>query len=556
MKILTLIQTLPTFITYFFYFNIFFHHKAKYNLYFCELNWFSSKTTKIPISTMKIFNNETIRAIDRATIENEGVSAIELVERASDAIACEIISRWRPNKPISIFAGFGNNGADALAVGRLLIEQGYTPEIYLFNIGGNKLSNECRICRDQILEMEYANFHEIIDDFKLPVLTPNHVVIDGIFGSGLNKPIFGGFITVIRFINESGATIVSLDVPSGMLGDWNVNPINRNIIHANLTLAIQFPRLAFFLKDNSELVGEWKVLDINLSAEAIRNCPTNYYLVEKSDIRRVIKKRNTFASKADCGSALIVTGSYGMMGAAILSASGAARSGAVKITVHSPQCGYNVMQCAVPEAMFIADKHEIIPTDFTPKHNYNAIAIGPGIGTHEYTIQALETFLKNSQQPVILDADALNCIALRPSLLNYIPANSIITPHAGEFDRLFGEHKSDEARLSKALDRAKRYGIIIAIKGRHTAVVRHDGKIFFNTSGNASLATAGSGDVLTGLMAGFLAQGYAPEIASLIAIYVHGIAGELASEEHGIFGVKAGDIANNIGRAIKQILTT
>ena len=206
--------------------------------------------------------------------------------------------------------------------------------------------------------------------------------------------------------------------------------------------------------------------------------------------------------------------------------------------------------------MFFADKHDIIPTDINFAHNYNAIAIGPGIGTHELTIQALEKFLKNTTQPVILDADALNCIALRHSLLNYIPANSIITPHAGEFDRLFGNHKSDEERLKKDIDRAKRYNILIVLKGRYPAVIRHDGHIYFNTSGNASLATAGSGDTLTGLMAGFMAQGYAPEIASLIAIYIHGVAGELASEEHGIFGVKAGDIANNIGRAIKQIMTT
>lgn len=504
---------------------------------------------------MKIFDNDTIRAIDKATIEHENVSAIDLVERAAEAIACEIISRWRPNKPITIFAGFGNNGADALAVARLLIEQGYSPVIYLFNIGGNMLGNECRICRDRLRDLNYANFYEVIDHFALPALSPNHVVIDGLFGSGLNRPIYGGFVTLIQFINDSGATVVSIDVPSGLLGDWNVNPINRNIIHADLTLAIQFPRLAFFLKDNSGLVGEWKVLNIDLSSEAINNSQSNFYLVEKSDIRCSIKRRNSFASKADCGSALIIAGSYGMMGAAVLSANGAIRSGVGKITVHSPQCGYNVMQVSAPEAMFVADKHELIPTDLTPRHKYDAIAVGPGIGTHEYTIQALELFLKNTKQPIILDADALNCIALRPSLLNYIPTNSIITPHAGEFDRIFGEHKSDEARLKKALDRAKRYGIIIVLKGRHTAVVRHDGKIFFNTSGNASLATAGSGDVLTGIMAGFLAQGYAPEIASLIAIYVHGIAGEISSETHGIFGVKSGDIANNVGCAIKQILT-
>ena len=310
------------------------------------------------------------------------------------------------------------------------------------------------------------------------------------------------------------------------------------------------------LRDNAELVGEWKVLDIELNADAIRKSPSNYFLVEKSEIRQAIKKRDMFASKADCGSALLIAGSYGMMGAAVLCANAACRSGVGKVSVYSPRCGYNIIQSSIPEAMFVADRHDIIPTDINFAHSYNAIAIGPGIGTHELTIQALEKFLKNTDQPVILDADALNCIALRPSLLNFIPANSIITPHAGEFDRLFGNHKSDEERLKKAIERAKRYNIIIVLKGRYTAVIRHDGHIYFNTSGNASLATAGSGDTLTGLMAGFMAQGYAPEIASLIAVYIHGVAGELSSEEHGTFGVKAGDIANNIGRAIKQIMTT
>lgn len=504
---------------------------------------------------MKIFNNETIRAIDIATIEKEGVSSMELIERAADAISNEIVSRWRANKPVTVFAGSGNNGADALLVARSLIEQGYNPDVFLFNIGGDRLSEECKECKERLLELGNVNFVEVINNFNLPSLTSKHLVIDGLFGSGLNRPLEGGFMSLVRYINDSQATIVAIDVPSGLLGDWNSNPINRNIIHANLTLAIQFPRLSFFLKDNSELVGEWKVLDIDLSTEAIQNSYSDYFLVEKADIRRALRRRDTFASKADCGSALLVVGSYGMMGAAILCANGAARSGAGKITVHAPRCGYNVMQTAVPEAMFEADQHDIISTNILPRHNYNAIAIGPGLGTNELTIKALEEFLKKSSMPVILDADALNCIAQRPALLNHLPANSIITPHAGEFDRIFGEHRSDEARLKTALAKAQKYGIIIVLKGRYTAVVRHDEKIYFNSSGNASLATAGSGDVLTGLMAGFMAQGYAPEIASLIAVYIHGIAGELASEEHGILGVKAGDIANYIGKAIKQVMT-
>ncbi len=503
---------------------------------------------------MKIFRNDQIRAIDRYTIENDGVSALELIERVAEAATCEIISRWRPNKRIAIFAGPGNNGADALAIARILIEQGYRPEIFLFNIGGNRLSIDCKACRDRLLEYGDIDYTEVKGNFTLPDLSRNHLVIDGLFGSGLREPLSGGFMALVRYINESGATVVSIDVPSGMFSDWNNGVINRNIIHADLTLAIQFPRLAFFISDNAELIGEWKVLDIELSAEEIRNTTTDYYLVEKSDVRRVLKRRKPFSSKADYGSAMIIAGSYGMMGAAVLATKGALRSGAGKVSIHSARCGYNILQTSVPEALFEADKHDIAVTNMLLQHQYSSIAIGPGIGTHEVTINALEAFLKTAGNPVILDADALNCIALRPTLLNHIPILSIITPHAAEFDRLFGAQINAESRLKKAIEMSKYYNIIIVLKGHYTAVIRPDGKIYFNSSGNPGMATGGSGDVLTGVIASMMAQGYKPEVSALIGTYIHGLAGDIAAEEHGQYGVTASDIAENLGKAIRSIM--
>jgi NAD(P)H-hydrate epimerase len=339
-----------------------------------------------------------------------------------------------------------------------------------------------------------------------------------------------------------------------MFSDWNNGVINRNIIHADLTLAIQFPRLAFFISDNADLVGEWKVLDIELSAEEIRNTTTDIYLVEKNDVRRVLKRRKPFSSKADYGSAMIIAGSYGMMGAAVLAAKGALRSGAGKVSVHSARCGYNILQTSVPEALFEPDKNDIAVTNMLLQHQYSSIAIGPGIGTHEITINALEAFLKTAEKPVILDADALNCIALRPTLLNHIPILSIITPHAAEFDRLFGAQINAESRLKKAVEMAKYYNIIIVLKGHYTAVVRPDGKIYFNSSGNPGMATGGSGDILTGVIASLMAQGYKPEVSALIGTYIHGLAGDIAAEEHGQYGVTAGDIAENLGKAIRSIM--
>ncbi len=503
---------------------------------------------------MKLFTTEEIRAIDRRTIEQEGVPSLELIERVAEGVADEISSRWRSNKPTMVFAGPGNNGADALGAARLLFERGFRPEVFLFNIGGDKLSTDCAASRDRMLaEVPDIIFHEVKDRFSMPKITTNHLVIDGLFGSGLREELQGGFKSLVQYINDENATVVSIDLPSGMFGDWNPQIVNRNTIHATLTLAIQFPRISFFIPDNAELIGEWKIIDIGLSEKAIATSPANFCLVEQRDVHRRLRHRKEFASKADFGSGILYAGSYGMMGAAILAARGALRAGVGKLTVNSPKCGYQIMQSSVPEALFRHNRGEINIIDIHPERDF-AIAVGPGIGTNELTVKAVEDFLASINQPVILDADALNCIAIKPSILNTIPVLSILTPHAGEFDRLFGPQPSAEARLRKAIEMAKYYNILIILKGRYTAIVRPDGKVYFNSSGCPAMATAGSGDVLTGVLLSMLAQGYPAELASLIAVYVHGLAGEMAAAEQGEYGVTAGDIASYIGKAIREIM--
>jgi len=507
---------------------------------------------------MKIFSNEEIRAIDRYTIEEDGISAIELIERVAEGVACEIISRYQPGRRVIVFAGWGNNGADAVATSRLLLHAGYNPEILLFNIGGNRLSDDCAACRDRLLE-EYpeADFTEITLSFDMPELDADCVIIDGLFGTGLNRPLPGSFQMIIRAINESGADVVAIDVPSGLQSDWNANSINRNIIHATLTLAIEFPRLAFFIDDNAELIGSWKTIDIGLSQEAIRRAPYTYYLITKNDIRRILKPRPLNSSKADFGSALICAGSYGMMGAAVMATRGCLRAGVGKVTCYAPRCGYYIMQSSVPSAMFDRDPHEVAISQITLHHDYQAVCIGPGIGTADITINALENFLKLANangRPLVLDADALNCIALRPIMLNYLPVLSVLTPHAGEFDRLFGSQPSAEARLRKAIEVSAFHNVVIVLKGRYTAIVRPDGKVHINSSGTPALATAGSGDVLSGIITALMAQRYTPETAAITAVYIHGLAGQIAEKTHGQYGVTAEDVANCVGKAIKEIM--
>lgn len=502
---------------------------------------------------MKIFTTKEIREIDNYTIEHDGVDSLTLMERAAEAVTCEITARFRPSRRIVIFAGSGNNGGDALVVAKMLYEQGYRPEVILFNVRSSHLSKCCEVCRDRLLELEDVNFTEVLGTFTPPDLDKNDVVIDGLFGTGLRTPINSGFAALIRYINESGAYTIAIDIPSGLCGEWNSGTPRNNIIRARLTLAFQFSRLAFFFAENAEFIGEVKVLDIGLSQEATCKTRSDYYLIEDEDVRGMVKRRNPFANKYDAGTVLLVAGSYGMLGASIMSARAVMRSGAGLVTVHAPSCGFQPLQTAIPEALFEVDRGEYFIKRIDLNHNYGAVAVGPGLGTNEETIDALDQFLKNCHQPVVLDADALNCIALRPMLLRSIPMGSVLTPHAGEFDRLFGVHGTQEERLLKAIEVSKLYGFTIVLKGHNTMTVRSDGKVYINSSGNAGMATAGSGDVLTGIIASFIAQGYAMDWAVVMGVYVHGLAGDIAAEEYGEMGVMASDIIANIGKAIKSI---
>lgn len=504
---------------------------------------------------MKIFTTSEIRRIEEQTIRTDGIGELDLIERAASAAAFEIMSRWRPGKRFMVFAGPGNNGADALAIARLLKEQGYGRiEVFLFNIPSIKLSKGCSRNRDRLVEMGEVDFTEVVNGFEPPALGREDVVIDGLFGSGLREPLKGGFTSLVQYINESQAYTVAIDVPSGLFGEWNTGTDRRNIIRASLTLAFQFKRLSFFFAENAAYIGECKVLDIDLNRDAIAKASTNYYLVEDYEVKNLLRRRPDHCNKYDFGSLLLVAGRYGMLGAAVLSARAAMRAGAGMVSVHSPRCGMEVLQMSVPEALFDADKNDIVTTDISMTRRYNTVALGPGMGTNDMTVDAIDRFLKTRNLPCVLDADALNCIAARPMLFESIPQKSILTPHAAEFERIFGKFDTEEERLKKAVEVAKTYKLIIVLKAHYTMVVDTTGKIYINTTGNAGMATAGSGDVLTGIISGLLAQGYSPQFSAIMGVYIHGVAGDLAEKVHGTYGMIASDIVDNIGRAIKEIM--
>ncbi|MDE6072831.1 MAG: NAD(P)H-hydrate dehydratase [Muribaculaceae bacterium] len=503
---------------------------------------------------MKIFTSAAIKELDKATCEAENITSLQLMERAAELVTDELNSRFEPGQRFVVMAGPGNNGGDALAVARMLTERGYRNiEVYLFNITG-KLSADCEAEREKLITVEGVEFTEVNKEFTPPYLTNKDVVIDGLFGTGLSEPLKGGFVAVARYINESGAYVVSIDMPSGLFGEDNSQINRRDVIHANLTLAFQLPRLSFFFEENYNILGEVKLLDIKLDKNKMKEMTTSYQVVERRNIRPLLNKRYPFTGKRDYGSALLFCGSIGMMGAAVLCARATLKSGAGLVTVHGPKNGMDILQTAVPECMYEPDRNDHYISDMRVHHDHQAIAVGPGIGVSERTIDALEALLKAGKSSLVLDADALNCISRRPALLSMLPPKTIITPHIGEFDRLFGEQRSSEDRLKMALEMSRQHNIIIVLKGHYTATVRPTGRVYINPTGNPGMATAGAGDVLTGVIAAFLAQGYSPEHAATFGVFVHGLAGDMAAEELGEFGLTSGDIANYVGRAIRSII--
>lgn len=500
---------------------------------------------------MKIFQGTEIKKLDAYTIENEPIASIELMERAAQALSIAIATRWDKNYSIKVFAGPGNNGGDALAVARILAEKDYKVEAILFNTAG-KLSDDCRTNMERLKDTSVI-FTEVTTQFEPPVLTERDLVVDGLFGSGLNKPLSGGFAAVVKYINASPSEIVSIDIPSGLMCEDNTYNIKNHIIRADVTLSLQLPKLAFLFAENEEFVGEWQLLDIQLHKEGIESLQTDYILTEEAEIKRLIKPRKRFSHKGNFGHALLIAGSYGMAGAAVLSAKACLRSGVGLLTIHTASRNNSIVQTSVTEAIVQPDLYENIFATPVDTDIYQAVAIGPGLGQEPETALALSEQLNLCMNPVILDADALNILSDHRDWLAFIPKGSILTPHPKELDRLVGICHNSFERLNKARDLAANLKSYIVLKGAYTAIINPEGKCFFNPTGNPGMATGGSGDVLTGILLSLLAQGYKPEEACKLGVYVHGLAGDLAAKNKGTISMLAGDIIEYLPTAWQNL---
>jgi NAD(P)H-hydrate epimerase len=474
------------------------------------------------------------------------------MERAATAIFRWFAFNISPQKRIFIFAGPGNNGGDGAALARMLIEIGYNVEVFVLKTD-TPFSPDLEVNILRLQKQAIASISYISDIHLVPIIPNDVVVVDALFGSGLTRPLEGVSAKLVESINISNAQVVAIDIPSGLFANENPFPNGNSVINANFTLSLQFPKLCFFFPENSCFVGKWFVLPIGLHPSAIIETPSPYQFLTSEFVSSLVRRRSTFGHKGTYGHCLIVAGSNGMIGAAVLSSKACIKAGAGLVTAHVPRIVYNIIQQSVPEVMVSVDDNDGFITSVLNSKKYSSIAIGPGLGMEERTKSALITFLRSYSKPLVIDADALNIIASNTDYINLIPSNSIITPHPGEFDRLFGKSDSGYKRLNVAIEMAQKYQIVILLKGAYSQVVCPNGNVYFNNTGNPGMATGGSGDVLTGIIVSLLAQGYFPIHAALIGAHLHGLAGDLATEKIGQESITASDIIDCIGEAFNGI---
>lgn len=499
---------------------------------------------------MKILPVEKIREADAYTIQNEPIQDIDLMERAAGKCFEWIYQHVPSAHTLKIVAGSGNNGGDGLAIGRMMAEKGYTVEVYL-TAEPEKLSPSCKKNYDRLpRSLMTTKFPEETTDVKI---SPGDVVIDALFGSGLTRPVTGFHARLINQINQSEAMVVAIDVPSGLFIDKTVHDeVQPAIIKADYTLTFAPPKMAFFFPENDAYIGEWIMLDIGLSEEFLAQVETTNFMVTAASVKPFLRKRNKFSHKGSFGHTLLISGERGKMGAAVLAAKACLRAGSGLVTVRTPSSGVDILQTAVPEAMLAIDPNDNHFSTLPRLDGYTAIGIGPGIGIEKQTTDAFKHLIQ-AGLPMVIDADAINILGENKTWLSFLAPGSILTPHPKEFERIAGKTSDDFDRNKRQRELSFKHSCYIVLKGANTAITSPNGACFFNTTGNPGMATAGSGDILTGIITGLIAQQYLPLEACLLGVYLHGLAGDLAAEIAGQEALIASDIINNIGNAFLSL---
>jgi len=501
---------------------------------------------------MKIFSRKQIYEADQATAKKEGIPTINLMERAGGYIYEWVHQRLQGGAvPIKVFCGIGNNGGDGMVLARYLVENNYNVTVYVVNYNDKRVPDFLEAYSR--LKQATSNWPIVLtESSELPEIDKNDIIVDAIFGIGLNRPPQDWLKKLFTKINASQAYVLSIDIPSGMYMDMTPQD-DDVIINARFTLSFQSPKLPFFLPKTAELVPMWDILDIGLDPEYLNVTATDVELIGKPEAQQLYKGRTQFNHKGTFGHSLLIGGSHGKMGSIVLATKAAMRVGSGLATALVPKIGMAILQTSVPEAIVVAqDNGEFTLSSFSYDSKVNAIAIGMGLGTDADTVVGFKDFLTEVKIPLVIDADALNIIAQNDTLLSLIPAGSILTPHPGELERLIGTWEDDFDKLEKTAKFAKKYDIVVLIKGAHTVTV-YDMKLYINDSGNPGLATGGTGDVLSGMIAGLLAQKYNPLEAALLGVYLHGSTADIAINQFGVEGLLAGDVVNFIGRSYIEL---
>lgn len=499
---------------------------------------------------MIILNTNQIKAWDDYTIA-KGVKSIDLMEQAAMAVVVKLdLLLGEEDQEVLIVCGNGNNGADGLAIARLLIDMDYIVDVYV-NLEGNH-SEEWKINYERLIGTDPAELeiHTVWNPEEIE-LSSSGTIIDAMFGTGLDRPISGIWLEIADWINDQSNLTVAVDMPSGLYVDKAPNGV---VIYADLVLTFQCQRLAFMMPESEPHYGEVLVCNIGLADTFLLEHEIKCFELTYYYLLPFLIDRNRFSHKGDYGHGYLMAGSTGMAGAAILSAGAAMRSGLGLLTIRIPEIMYSILQSAIPEVMVDIDTHRNYVTSFSIPEKAAALGIGPGLGKAPETVKALEKLLKsNPKIPMVIDADGINILAMRKDLLDLLPSGTIITPHPAEFDRLFGEQDDHYARFETAKAEAQKRQINIVLKGGVTIICQANGVNFFNTRGNPGMATAGSGDVLTGVILGLLSQGYSPDFASILGVYLHATAGDLAAEDQGFEALIASDIVEYLGEAFEEL---
>jgi len=502
---------------------------------------------------MKILTAEQIRTADSYTIMHESISSIALMERAADACNRWISEHFSKETTFMVVCGTGNNGGDGLAISRQLLDKGYDVQTFVVPFF-SKISEDFSVNKKKLEKIKNVRITEIKDaeDIKRESYK-NVVIIDAIFGSGLSKPVEGKLAEVIQRINSLQLQVIAIDMPSGLAMEDNTGFDRKNIIRARFTLTFETPKLSFLFADNAENVGEFYIVDIGIDKKFLAEQKSSNNWVTQDMATRLLRHRAKFSHKGNYGHALLIAGGYGKIGAAVLGAKACLRTGAGLVTAHVPKCGYEILQISAPETMVVTDEEEQEFSRIKDLSKFNAIGIGPGIGTSEKAAKGLKMLIQEASVNMVIDADALNILSENKTWLSFLKPESILTPHPGEFARLAGKSSTAFEAYTKQREFAKKYNAYVILKGAYSSIAAPGGEVYFNSTGNPGMATAGSGDTLTGIILGLLAQGYPPRQAVILGVYLHGLAGDIAAQEWGENALIAEDITNCLGKAFQYI---